>query len=245
MSDPDETLSADEGEPGDQYTGGPHVQPRQPVSQAAVQDALPMGVNNFTFDFDSGILLQDEDGLVGVSHQQQVGVTEVGEGVADLPHDSTRRRRLSKREQKVEEKEKMCQKFRDALAAWNTGRYVSMRQCAEAFGVPRTSLNDMIREGRTEWRGKGGKSNKAKSTAKTVAKTTNKTPAARRKRASATVTSSSATATTVEPDQSGSNSQEAESEPVVKTNANEKKDSGAEDCRQGAEGQGGGLQQAA
>ena len=86
----------------------------------------------------------------------------------------------------------------------------------------------MIREGRTEWRGKGGKSNKAKSTAKstakTVAKTTNKTPAARRKRASATVTSSSATATTVEPDQSGSNSQEAESEPVVKTNANEKKD---------------------
>ena len=122
----------------------------------------------------------------------------------------------------------MCQKFRDALAAWNTERYVSMRQCAEAFGVPRTSLNDMIREGRTEWRGKGGKSNKAKSTAKstakTVAKTTNKTPAARRKRASATVTSSSATATTVEPDQSGSNSQEAESEPVVKTNANEKKD---------------------
>ena len=51
----------------------------------------------------------------------------------------------------------MCQKFRDALAAWNTERYVSMRQCAEAFGVPRTSLNDMIREGRTEWRGKGGK----------------------------------------------------------------------------------------
>ena len=50
----------------------------------------------------------------------------------------------------------MCQKFRDALAAWNTERYVSMRQCAEAFGVPRTSLNDMIREGRTEWRGKGG-----------------------------------------------------------------------------------------
>ena len=46
----------------------------------------------------------------------------------------------------------------DALAAWNTERYVSMRQCAEAFGVPRTSLNDMIREGRTEWRGKGGKS---------------------------------------------------------------------------------------
>ena len=40
----------------------------------------------------------------------------------------------------------MCQKFRDALAAWNTERYVSMRQCAEAFGVPRTSLNDMIRE---------------------------------------------------------------------------------------------------
>ena len=78
-------------------------------------------------------------------HEQQVGVTEVGEGVADPPHDSTRRRRLSKREQKVEEKEKMCQKFHDALAAWNTGRYVSMRQCAEAFGVPRTSLNDMIR----------------------------------------------------------------------------------------------------
>ena len=145
MSDPDETLSADEGEPGDQYKGGPHEQPRQPVSQAAVQDALPMGVSNFTFDFDSGIL-QDEDWLVGVSHhEQQVGVTEVGEGVADPPHDSTRRRRLSKREQKVEEKEKMCQKFRDALAAWNTGRYVSMRQCAEAFGVPRTSLNDMIR----------------------------------------------------------------------------------------------------
>ena len=57
-----------------------------------------------------------------------------------------------------------------------------------------------------------------------MAKTTNKTPAARRKRASATVTSSSATATTVEPDQSESNSQEAESEPVVKTNAIEKKD---------------------
>ena len=53
----------------------------------------------------------------------------------------------------------MCQKFCDALAAWNTGRYVSMRQCAEAFGVPRTSLNDMIREGRTEWRvgGRGGR----------------------------------------------------------------------------------------
>ena len=98
MSDPDETLSADEGEHGDQYTGGPHVQPRQPVSQAAVQGAIPMDVSNFTFDFDSGIL-QDEDWLVGVSHhEQQVGVTEVGEGVADPPHDSTRRRRLSKRE---------------------------------------------------------------------------------------------------------------------------------------------------
>ena len=109
MSDPDETLSADEGEPGDQYKGGPHEQPRQPVSQAAVQDALPMGVSNFTFDFDSGIMLQDEDGLVGVSHQQQVGVTEAGEGVADPLLGSTidtRRRRLSKREQKVEEKEK-------------------------------------------------------------------------------------------------------------------------------------------
>ena len=163
MSDPDETLSADEGEPGDQHsTGGPHVQPRQLVSQAAVQVALPIGVSDFTFDFDSGIMLQDEDGLVGVSHhEQQVGVTEDGEGVADPLSGSTnetRRRRLSKREHKVEEKEKMCQKFRDALAAWNTGRYVSMRQCAEAFGVPRTSLNDMIREGRTEWRGKGGKS---------------------------------------------------------------------------------------
>ena len=162
MSDPDETLSADEGEPGDQHTGGPHVQPRQLVSQAALQDALPMGVSNFSFDFDSGILLQDEDGLVVVSHnEQQVEVTEDGEGVADpLPGSTneTRRRILSKREHKVEEKEKMCQKFRDALAAWNTGRYVSMRQCAEAFGVPRTSLNDMIREGRTEWRGKGGKS---------------------------------------------------------------------------------------
>ena len=66
MSDPDETLSADEGEPGDQHKGGPHEQPRQPVSQAAVQDALPMSVSNFTFDFDSGIL-QDEDWLVGVS----------------------------------------------------------------------------------------------------------------------------------------------------------------------------------
>ena len=51
----------------------------------------------------------------------------------------------------------MYQKFRDALAAWNTERYVSMRQCAEAFGVPRTSLNDMIREGRTEWKGRGGR----------------------------------------------------------------------------------------
>ena len=154
MSDPDETLSADEGEPGDQYTGGPHVQPRQPVSQAAVQDAIPMGVSNFTFDFDSGILLQDEDGLVGVSHhEQQLGLTEAGEGVADPLSGSTndtRRRRLSKREQKVEKKEKTCQKFRDALAAWNAGRYVSVRQCADAFGVPRTSLNDMIREGRTE-----------------------------------------------------------------------------------------------
>ena len=78
MSDPDETLSADEGEPGDQYTGDPHVQPRQPVSQAALQEALqdapPMGVSDSTYDFDSGIMLQDEDGLVGVSHhEQQVG----------------------------------------------------------------------------------------------------------------------------------------------------------------------------
>ena len=99
MSDPDETLSADEGEPGDQYTGGPHVQPRQPVSQA-----LPIGVSDFTFDFDSGIMLQDEDGLVGVSHhEKQVGVTEDGEGVADpLPGtNETRRRRLSKMEHKV------------------------------------------------------------------------------------------------------------------------------------------------
>ena len=161
MSDPDETLSADEGEPGDQYTGGPHVQPRQPVSQAAVQGAIPMDVSNFTFDFDSGILLQDEDGLVGVSHhEQQLGLTEAGEGVADPLSGSTndtRRRRLSKREQKVEKKEKTCQKFRDALAAWNAGRYVSVRQCADAFGVPRTSLNDMIREGRTEWKGRGGR----------------------------------------------------------------------------------------
>ena len=84
MSDPDETLSADEGEPGDQYTGGPHLQPRQLVSQAAVQDALPMGLSNFSFDFDSGILLQDENGLVGVSHhEQQLGVTEVGKGFSD------------------------------------------------------------------------------------------------------------------------------------------------------------------
>ena len=80
MSDPDETLSADEGEPGDQYTGGPHVQPRQPVSQAALQEALqdapPMGVSDSTFDFDSGIMLQDEDGLVGVSHhEQQLGLS--------------------------------------------------------------------------------------------------------------------------------------------------------------------------
>ena len=76
MSDPDETLSADEGEPGDQYTGSSHEQPRQPVSQAALQDALPMGVSNFTFDFDSGIMLQDEDGLVGVSHhEQQLGLS--------------------------------------------------------------------------------------------------------------------------------------------------------------------------
>ena len=163
MSDADETLSADEGEPGDQYKGGPHEQPRQPVSQAAVQDALPMGVSNFTFDFDSGIMLQDEDGLVGVSHphhEQQVGLTEAGEGVAGpLPGSTndTRRRRLSKREQNVEKKEKICQKFRDALAAWNAGRYVSVRQCADAFGVPRTSLNDMIREGRTEWKGRGGR----------------------------------------------------------------------------------------
>ena len=161
MSDPDETLSADEGEPGDQHTGGPHVQPRQPVSQAAVQGAIPMDVSNFTFDFDSGILLQDEDGLVGVSHhEQQLGLTEAGEGVADPLSGSTndtRRRRLSKREQKVEKKEKTCQKFRDALAAWNAGRYVSVRQCADAFGVPRTSLNDMIREGRTEWKGRGGR----------------------------------------------------------------------------------------
>ena len=90
MSDPDETLSADEGEPGDQYTGGPHVQPRQPVSQAVVQDALPMGVSDFTFDFDSGIMLQDEDGLVGVSHhEQQLGLTEAGEGVADPLSGST------------------------------------------------------------------------------------------------------------------------------------------------------------
>ena len=30
MSDPDETLSADEGEPVDQHsTGGPHMQPHQ------------------------------------------------------------------------------------------------------------------------------------------------------------------------------------------------------------------------
>ena len=143
MSDPDETLSADEGEPGDQHsTGGPHVQPRQLVSQAALQDALPMGVSNFTFDFDSGILLQDEDGLVGVSHphhEQQVGVTEDGEGVADPLSGSTnetRRRRLSNREHKVEEKEKICQIFRDALAAWNNGRYVSMCQCAEALFPP-------------------------------------------------------------------------------------------------------------
>ena len=155
MSDPDETLSADEGEPGDQYTGSSHEQPRQLVSQAALQDALPMGVSNFTFDFDSGIMLQDEDGLVGVSHphhEQQVGLTEAGEGVADpLPGtNETRRRRLSKREHKVEEKEKICQIFRDALAAWNNGRYVSMSQCTDVFGVPRSSLNDMIREGRTE-----------------------------------------------------------------------------------------------
>ena len=105
MSDPDETLSADEGEPGDQYKGGPYEQPRQPVSQAAVQDALPMGVSNFSFDFDSGILLQDEDGLVVVSHnEQQVEVTEDGEGVADpLPGSTneTRRWRLSKMEHKV------------------------------------------------------------------------------------------------------------------------------------------------
>ena len=69
-----------------------------------------MGVSNFTFDFDSGILLQDEDGLVGVSHhEQQLGLTEAGEGGGDPLSGSTndtRRRRLSKREQKVEEKEK-------------------------------------------------------------------------------------------------------------------------------------------
>ena len=56
-------------------------------------------------------------------------MTEAGEGVADpLPGSTidTRRRRLSKREQKVEKKEKTCQKFRDALAAWNAGRYVSV-----------------------------------------------------------------------------------------------------------------------
>ena len=154
MSDPDETLSADEGEPGDQYTGSSHEQPRQLVSQAALQVALPIGVSDFTFDFDSGIMLQDEDGLIGVSHhEQQVGVTEDGEGVADPLSGSTnetRRRRLSKREHKVEEKEKICQIFRDALAAWNNGRYVSMSQCTDVFGVPRSSLNDMIREGRTE-----------------------------------------------------------------------------------------------
>ena len=105
MSDPDETLSADEGEPRDQYKGGPHEQPRQPVSQAAVQDALPMGVSNFSFDFDSGILLQDEDGLFVVFHnEQQVEVTEDGEGVADpLPGSAneTRRWRFSKMEHKV------------------------------------------------------------------------------------------------------------------------------------------------
>ena len=105
MSDPDETLSADEGEPGDQHMGGPHVQPRQLVSQAALQDALPMGVSNFSFDFDSGILLQDEDGLVVVFHyEQQVEVTEDGEGVADpLPGSAneTRRWRFSKMEHKV------------------------------------------------------------------------------------------------------------------------------------------------
>ena len=63
------------------------MQPRQPVSQAAVQGAIPMDVSNFTFDFDSGILLQDEDGLVGVSHhEQQLGLTEAGgEGVAGRP----------------------------------------------------------------------------------------------------------------------------------------------------------------
>ena len=50
-----------------------------------------MGVSNFSFDIDSGIL-QDEDGLVGVSHphhEQQVGLTEAGEGVADPLSGST------------------------------------------------------------------------------------------------------------------------------------------------------------
>ena len=64
-----------------------------------------MSVSNFSFDFDSGILLQDEDGLVVVSHnEQQVEVTEDGEGVADpLPGSTneTRRWRLSKMEHKV------------------------------------------------------------------------------------------------------------------------------------------------
>ena len=106
MSDPHETRIADESEHGDQHsTGSPHMQPRQLVSQAALQDALPMGVSNFSFDFDSGILLQDEDGLVVVSHnEQQVEVTEDGEGVADpLPGSTneTRRWRLSKMEHKV------------------------------------------------------------------------------------------------------------------------------------------------
>ena len=120
MSDPDETLSSDEGEPRDQ--------PRQPVSQAAVQDALPMGVSNFSFDIDSGIL-QDEDGLVGVSHphhEQQVGLTEAGEGVADPLSGSTndtRRRRLSKREQKVEKKEKNA---RNSVMLWLLGMLEDM-----------------------------------------------------------------------------------------------------------------------
>ena len=88
-----------------------------------------------------------------VQHQELAGEDHTLHAEAGFVEEPSvkRKKKLSKKEETAERAEK----FKNAMIAWNSGLYESIRSCAMAFDVPRTSLSDMIHQGRDNWRAPG------------------------------------------------------------------------------------------
>ena len=88
-----------------------------------------------------------------VQHQELAGEDHTLHTEAGFVEEPSvkRKKKLSKKEETAERAEK----FKNAMIAWNSGLYESIRSCAMAFDVPRTSLSDMIHQGRDNWRAPG------------------------------------------------------------------------------------------